>query len=935
MGNVSHLLGRDDECRQVAALLAHARNGRGGALLIEGEPGIGKTAVLTTATSAAVGIRPVRVDGYESESTLPFAAIHRLTIPLRGFLPSIPERQREAILVAVGEGQGSPPSRSLVGLGLLSLLAAAGDAYPVVCAIDDAHLLDPESLDTLAFVARRLEAESAALVFTSRNGWQREKRLAGVPTMHLHGLCTDSAVKLLMASLPEMIDPVAAAKVAAATGGNPLALIDLAAELSARRLTESSLAAEPIPVGRHLESFYTRQVRQLSGDLHLWLLVAATASTGDLNLIQGTSLRLGVSPWQADAAESAGLVELAATVRFRHPLLRSAAYHAAPGAERRRVHRAMSVVADEMGLVEVAAWHVAKATLGTNPAVADQLERVADLAGERGGLASRACLLAQASALTPPGRLKHARLVTAAEAALASGTAQLSKSFLDDVDEDCLDLPTRGRLIAARASQAILTADPALVHAGADMLTVAAIFQGSNATLEQQALIKAFEFTLPAERLASGVSITELGQRLRDGSEVHKGVASLVLRALSAYILLPYADAVPIMRDAVEAINQLEPVDLLQYGPTSVALTTALWDAEARRTCLERIVAAARDSGSMEVLDNTLWLMSLVELRGGTPRRARSYIEQVSELRTAVGDDADHVINVALLAWSGAPREHVQMLCDGARAMGFGGVHASGVAALAVRDLAEGLYDHAFTRLKPLIDDPFLQVTPLEYPDFVEAAVRSGHDKDATRLVAELHHIAQANGSAWALGVAHRSRALIEQDEAETHYRAALTSLATAGADVELGRAHLLYGEWLRRCRRRREAQAHLRQAAATFETSGALAFANRAVRELEATGAQTTSLRGPGGVDFTTQEMAVARLVASGSTNVEIGASMFISANTVDYHLRKVFQKLGISSRRQLAERLKECGDHTEERPPAQSRDESTPRRGRRSGAG
>jgi DNA-binding CsgD family transcriptional regulator len=914
MGNPAQLLGRDVEWRQVTALLAHARNGRGGALLIEGEPGIGKTALLATATSAAVAIRPVRVDGYESESTVPFAAIHRLTIPLRGFLPSVPERQREAILVAVGAGQGSPPSRNLVGLGLLSLLAAAGEASPVVCAIDDAHLLDPESLDTLAFVARRLDAESAALVFTSRNGCHSETRLAGVPTMHLRGLSTDSAVKLLMASLPEMIDPVAAAKVAAATGGNPLALIDLAAELSARRLTESSLAAEPIPVGRHLESFYIRRVRQLSEDLQLWLLVAATASTGDLNLIQGTSRRLGVSPSHADAAESAGHVELATTVRFRHPLLRSAAYHAAPGAERRRVHRAMSVVADEMGLVEVAAWHVAKATLGTNPDVANRLERVADLAGQRGGLASRAGLLAQASELSPPGRLKHARLVTAAEAALASGAAQLSKTLLDDVDEGSLDPLTRGRLIATRASQAILTADPALMHAGADMLAVATIFQGCNANLEHQALIKAFEFTLPAERLASGLSLAELGQRLRDGSELREGVESLILRALSAHILLPYPDAVPIMRDAVDSLVALEPADLLQYGPTSVALTTALWDAQARRTCLERIVAAARESGSIQVLDSTLWIMSLAELRGGTPRRARRYIEQVGELRTAVGDEADHVINVALLAWSGGPREQVQILCDGARAMGLGGVHASGVAALAVRDLAEGLYADAFTRLKPLIDDPFLQVTPLEYPDFVEAAVRSGHAKDARRLVEELHLIAQANGSAWARGVAQRSRALLEKDGAESHYESAIASLTAAGAEVELGRAHLLYGEWLRRCRRRREAQAHLRQALATFETSGALPFAKRAIRELEATGANSTSFRGPGGVDLTTQEITVARLVASGRTNAEIGVTMFISANTVDYHLRKVFQKLSISSRRQLAERLKECHDQPEE---------------------
>jgi len=299
--------------------------------------------------------------------------------------------------------------------------------------------------------------------------------------------------------------------------------------------------------------------------------------------------------------------------------------------------------------------------------------------------------------------------------------------------------------------------------------------------------------------------------------------------------------------------------------------------------------------------------MSLAELTGGTPRAAGHYIEQVRELRRAIGYDAEHVINVALLAWSGAPREQVQMIADAAGASGFGGVLTSAVAALAARDLAEGRYGDAYRRLRPHVDDPFLQVTPLQYPDFVEAAVRSGHDEEAVTVVEELEAIAASSGSAWAQGVTQRSRALVDRSDPESCFQAAVATLTSAGTQVEAGRAHLLYGEWLRRARRRRDAQAQLRRAGDIFEAASAPAFAKRARNELEATGERATTSQGAGRADFTAQEMTVARLAAAGSTNAEIGATLFVSVNTVDYHLRKVFAKLGISSRRQLADRLEQ----------------------------
>jgi DNA-binding CsgD family transcriptional regulator len=905
------LLGRDDELRRVAAVVAHARNKSGGALLVAGEPGIGKTTLLAAATADRPGLRMLRVNGFESEATMPFAAVQRLIMPLRDHLPALPERHRQALRVAAGEAEGPPPDRFLIGLGVLGLLAAAGEAAPVICVVDDAHLLDPESLDALAFVARRLRAESAAVIFGARDVPDAATRFAGVPELRLPGLGTEPAVQLLTASLPveargRGLDPAVAARIVAATGGNPLALVDLAGELTVRQLTESSLGDEPIPVGRHLESLYQRQVRGLPPEAQLWLLVAAADSTGDADLIAAAAGRLGLSGQARDAAETAGLVELGPAVRFRHPLIRSAVYNAAHGKDRRRVHRALSAVAQEAGRVEREAWHAAKATLGTDEEVAKRLERVADTAGDRGGFASRARMLAQASALTPPGPQKYARLVGAAEAALSAGTGQLAKDLIDEVDEDLLDPVPRARLIVLSADHALFTADPALRHGGADLLAAARLFHGHDDLQEQNTLIRAWELVLPAERLATGATLRELGERMRAGAEVREGPAARILRALSALILLPYREAVPIMRDAVRAYQEMDAAALMQYGQSSVALTTALWDADARMELLERTSVAARDAGSLQLLDCGLWVQSLTEALTGNPRRATDLMEQVRELRRAIGYDAEHVINMAVLAWTAAPVAQVDAMAEGARQMGFGGVHSAAVAALAIADVAAGRPESAYARLKPQMDDPFLHTTPLYYGDFVEACVRLGHHEEAAETARRLTERADASGSPWARSIAARSRALLAPDtEAEEQYQAAITGLPGTRVVVDEGRAHLLYGEWLRRMRRRRDARTQLRRAAELFTGAGAGVFAERAARELRALGDNPA---GPGErppLDLTAQQLTVARLAAAGHTNAEIGAAMFLSANTVDYHLRRIFAKLGVSSRRQLTDRL------------------------------
>jgi DNA-binding CsgD family transcriptional regulator len=898
------LLGRDAESRQLGLLLGRARNGHGGSLLLLGEPGIGKTTLLEATTSTPPGLRTLRLDGFESESQMPFAAVQRLTVVLRDFVADLPVQHQQALNIASGNAVGPPPDRFLVGLGLLGLLSAAGQTVPVVCAVDDAHLLDSESLDALAFVARRVEAEPVALVFAARDAEHISVQMGGVPELRLAGLGSEAAVQLLRRSLPDALDPAVAVQIAVATGGNPLALTDLASELSVKQLTESSFGEEPFPVGRHLESFYTRQVRHLPEDLQTWLLIVAADATGNIDLITATAKELGLPESMWDDAEASGLVALRPVVRFRHPLVRAAAYNAAHGRDRRRVHHALSSRADTLGLPERAAWHAAKATLGTDEAVATRLEQVADLAGQRGGFASRANVLAQASALSP-GDARHRRLVAAAEAALAAGKGTLAKALLDEVDDDALDDTARGRMLALTAQLALFTADPAVVRGAADLLRAADMFHGRDDQLEQDTLIRAWEAYLPAEELATDMTPVELGQRMAAGARRLDGVAATVLGALSALVLLPYDAALPVMRRAVETISDLDGDQFLRYGSSSIALTTALWDNENRYLCLRRTADAARDSGSLQMLDSALWVLSLSETLGGTPRRAAQYIEQVRELRRAIGFDAEHVINVSLLAWQGVPRDQVVAMAEGAAMMGFGGVQSAAMRVVAMVDLARSDYELAHQTLKPLVDRPFFHIAPLSYPDFVEAAVRSDRADEALPVLAILEARAALNNSPWACGVAERSRALVGGDhEAEEHFNASIHHLTGDHAEVELARTHLLYGEWLRRVRRRGDARHQLRTAAELFQRTGAEVFLPRVNNELAATGADPLAAQTD---DFglTPQEANVATLAAGGSTNAEIGATMFISANTVDYHLRKVFQKLGISSRRQLADKL------------------------------
>ncbi|MCB7135347.1 helix-turn-helix transcriptional regulator [Cellulosimicrobium marinum] len=914
-------VGRRDELGRLAALVDAARAGVGGAVVVRGEPGIGKTTLLAAATRDLPGTRVVRADGFEAESAVAYAALHRLVAPWHDALGALPAPHRAALRTVLGLEDGRAPQRLAVGLGLLELLAAVARDAPLVVVVDDLHWVDAESAEVVAFAARRLGAEPVALLLACRDEPRLDALTAGIETLVLGGLDAVSAARLLTARARDGVDPLVVARVVRATGGHPLALVDLAHDLTARELHDSGVGEDPVPVGRHLGEHYLDRVRGADPAVRTWLLVAAADTTGDLAVVARACDALGVDHAAAETAEDLGLVQLGTTARFRHPLVRAAAYGAAAGRDRRRVHAALARATEDSS-PERAAWHLSRATVGVDPAVASRLESVADAAGSRGGFVSRARVLGRAAELTPPGADRDRRRVAAAEAAVAAGAAQIAASLLDDLrrdhqvgtggdgaadTEDGLAPEVRARALAVRVALGLFTGDAAVVtRATAHMLAVADLFHGVDPAREQEALVRAFEHATVADRGLRGTTLPALGARLAAGAHARPGPTADVLRALAALVLRDRVDAVAALRDGRRSLDALDGPGVLAHATAGVAIATALWDLPGRDAWLRRVLAAAREAGSVQMLDTGHWMASLAELTGGTPRRAAQHLEQVRELRRSIGYDGEHVVNLAYLAWVDAPREQVLAGAAAAREAGFGGVETAAVGALAIHDLAEGRYRDAYATLAPLVDDPFLQVTPLQVPDLVEAAVRSGRPEEAAPHVDRLEAGARADGSPWSAGVALRCRALLlDGDAAADAFAQAARTLDGVGAVVDAARSRLLHGELLRRRRRRSSARDLLGAAEEAFTTAGASAFARRARAEITATGLDPAERRSPRTSPLTAREEAVARLAADGGTNAEIGATLFISANTVDYHLRKVFQKLGVSSRRQLRERL------------------------------
>ena len=625
MREPSPFLGRAEELVRLHTMVSDARNGVAGSIVVHGDPGIGKSMLLSEAVRDARGVRVVRVTGFEVEAEIAYGGLQRLGRVLSPQLAALPERQRDALLTAAGLRESRPPERSLVALATLTLLAAATESAPLVLLIDDAHLLDPESLEVLGFVARRLSAESVALIFAAREDESAATALAGVPVITLDGLDASSAAELMQRLTGTALDPAIVSTLVASTGGNPLALSELAAEREPQRLTLAAISQSPAPIGKQLEKHYSAQIKALTPDARMWLLTAAAESSGDPAVVRAAAQRLGLPPELSASLESARLLEIHDIVRFRHPMIRAAVYNSAPDVDRRNVHAALRIETALRGLDGFSAWHAAAAAAGPDSDLADELVALADQAGARGGLSSRARLLARAADLSPDPTVRDELLVSSGEAAMGAGAARMALELLSRVDPDGLPDVVRGRFLFTRAMSGLFLGDtPALLGGAATMLAAADCFQASDVERYQKALLHAFNFAQTAEHMMASVTVEQLGRRFLVGADAADGPYSVVLRALGSFMLEPYEVAAPHLAAALDLLETLDDTFLLQFSFCSVAPAMGLWDPDAAARLLTRTVSVARETGAIREADAALWVLSAVELTRSDPRAAHN-----------------------------------------------------------------------------------------------------------------------------------------------------------------------------------------------------------------------------------------------------------------------------------------------------------------------
>ncbi len=905
------LRGRDSECKVLDRLLDGVLAGRSGALVVRGEPGVGKTALLEYVLEQASGCRVARAAGVQSEMELVFAGLHQLCAPMLDRLERLPGPQQDALSTAFGLGRGAAPDRFLVGLAVLSLLSEVAEEQPLVCLIDDAQWLDLASEQALAFVARRLLAESVALVFAVRAA-SEDRELRGLPELMVEGLGESDARALLGSALPGPLDKRVRDQLVAETRGNPLALLELPRGLTPAELAGGfGLPDAPALSGR-IEQSFRRQLAPLPAATRRLLLVAAAEPLGEPLLLWHAAKQLGIDAQAATPAAKAGLLEIGGRVRFRHPLVRSAVYQAASAEDRRSAHGALAEATDPEIDPDRRAWHRAQAAPGPDEDVAAELERSAGRAQARGGLAAAAAFLEQAAALTPGSVQRTARALAAAQAKHQAGAPDAALELLATAEAGPLDELQRARVDLLRAQIAFA------VRRGSDvptlLLEAAQRLEPLDVTLARDTYLEAFAAAIFAGRLATGGGVLEAAEAARAAppSPGPPRAPDLLLDGLALLVTDAYPAAAPMLKQALSALrgDEVTREEEIRWLWVACHIAHDLWDYDTWHALSIRFVQLARDAGALTVLPVALNNRVVMHLHAGELATAASLLEEAADLTGATGSRIAPYGAVFFNAWRGREAEATELIEAtmkevAGRGEGAGLTLVHYTSAVLYNGLAR--YDDALAAAEQATAYPQeLGMATWGLVELIEAATRTGNGERAADALQRLSKTTRASGSDWGLGLEARSRALLSSGKpAELFYREAIERLGRTRVRLALARAQLLYGEWLRREKRRVDAREQLRAAHELLTAMGVEAFAQRAERELLASGETARERSVETGGELTAQETQIARLARDGLSNPEIGAQLFISPRTVQYHLHKVFAKLDISSRTELERAL------------------------------
>jgi DNA-binding CsgD family transcriptional regulator len=902
------LHGRNAECRQLKLLVDATRHGDSQALMISGEAGIGKSALLAYLVAEASGCRVIRVSGVQAEAELAFAGLHQLCSPLLDRLDRLPAPQRESLGTAFGLRAGPPPDRFLVGLAVLNLMAVAAAEHPLVCVVDDAQWLDQTSTQTLAFVGRRLVAESVGLVFAMRDPAD-DQAFAGLPQLVVGGLLPEDARELLAAVIPGPLDERVRDRIVAETRGNPLALLELPRGLTSVELTGGFPLPDAQELTDRIEDSFRRRLVPLPPDSRRLLLIAGVEPTGDPALIYRAAARLGLTVDGRDLTRFGGLLHWGAQVTFQHPLARSAVYRAATPDQRREAHRALAEATDPVRDADRRAWHLAQATQGPDEDVAAELERSAERAQARGGLAAAAAFLERATQLTPSRAQQVVRALAAARAQLQIGAFGSTLAMLSVAEKGPLDELQRAHVDLLRAETAF--ASNRGHQAPSLLLGAAGRLEPLDSELARQTYLDALSAAMFAGRLGlrTGVGVVEVAkvaQRTPRSREPNN--SDRLLEALSTLFTDGYAAAVPLAKRALRACcsKEITAEEGLRWSWLADAIAADLWDDESWDVLTSRHVRLARDMGALGELVLALNSRIVLELFAGQVRTAATLTDEATVVTETIAGGIVPYGALWLAAWRGREQEALRLIRTTAteatsRGEGIGLTVAQAAGAMLANGL--GRHERAMDEARLAAEFPRELAAPnWALTELVEAAARVGNEKVAAEAFAGLSEMTSASGTEWALGLEARSRALLSDDDsAEPLYREAIDRLGRTRVRAELARAKLLYGEWLRRRGRTLDAREELRAAREMFAAMEAEAFSERARRELVAAGEKAHKRTTAVTDQLTAREAQVARLARDGLSNPEIGARLFLSPRTVEYHLGNVFAKLGITSRHEL----------------------------------